>query len=237
MTAEQSFHFEPIGVVHILTNTRSRRMRLRVKPDGQVQVSIPARASEQKAIEFVKSKVDWILRQQQDIKAGLTIFGPDNCFKTKFHQLKVVRVEHSKVSGMVGKGIIQINIPSTHSHQRPEIQQFIRRALVQVMRHEAKVYLPARLRELAQKHGLQVENVVVKHVKSRWGSCSSMNNINLNIHLMRLPDHLIDYVILHELAHIREKNHGPGFWSFLEKICPGARKLDKELNNYHVDIY
>lgn len=237
MTAEQSFHLAPVGAVHILKNTRSHRMRLRVKPDGQVQVSIPAHASEQKAVEFVKSKVDWILRQQQDIKAGLTIFGPDNCFKTKFHQLKVVRVEHSKVSGMVGKGIIQINIPSTHNHQRPEIQQFIRRALVQVMRHEAKIYLPARLRELAQKHGFQVENIAVKHVKSRWGSCSSVNNINLNIHLMRLPEHLIDYVILHELAHTVEKNHGPGFWRLLEKVCPGARKLDKEMNHYHVDIY
>ncbi|MFV0376712.1 MAG: M48 family metallopeptidase [Mangrovibacterium sp.] len=237
MTVEQSFHLESVGQVHILRNTRSRRIRLRVKPDGQVQVSIPDRASEQKAIEFVRSKIAWILKQQQDIKAGLTIFGPDNCFKTKFHQLKVVRVEHSKVSGMVGKGVVQINIPSNQNHQRPEIQQFIRKILVQVMRHEARVYLPARLRELAQKNGFAVENIVVKHVKSRWGSCSSVNNINLNIHLMRLPEHLIDYVILHELAHTVEKNHGPGFWRLLEKISPGARKLDKELNQYHVDIY
>lgn len=237
MTAEQFFNLEPVGAVAILRNTRSTRIRLRVRPDGQVQVSVPDRASEQKAIDFVKSKVDWILKQQQKVKAGLTVFGPDNGFKTKFHQLKVVRVDHQKVSGLVGKGIIQINVPSNQSHQRPEIQQFIRRALVQVMRHEAKVFLPARLGELAQKHGFRYENVAVKHVKSRWGSCSSVNNINLNIHLMRLPDPLIDYVILHELAHTVEKNHGPGFWNLLERVCPGARKLDKELNHYHVDIY
>ncbi len=237
MTAEQIYHLEPIGAVQLLKNPRSRRIRLRVKPDGQVQVSMPAQASEQRALEFVKSKVDWILKQQQDIKAGLTIFSPEACYKTKFHALKIVQTEQHKVSGMVGKGVLQINIPKAESHQRPEIQQFIRRALVQVMRHEAKAYLPRRLAELAQQNGLQFKNVAIKHVKSRWGSCSSENNINLNLHLMRLPDPLIDYVLLHELAHTIEKNHGPGFWRLLERICPGARKLDKDLNHFHVDIY
>jgi hypothetical protein len=54
---------------------------------------------------------------------------------------------------------------------------------------------------------------------------------------MRLPDRLTDYVLLHELAHVAEKNHGPRFWHLLEQICPGARKLDKELKQYHVDIF
>ena len=237
MATDNYFHLEPIGAIHIRKNPRSSRIRLRVKPDGKVQVSMPLLVSEQKAIDFVKSKVDWILRQQQDIKASLTIFSPDKCFKTKFHELKIVTVGQNKVSGMVGKGFIQINVPANQSFQRPEIQQFIRKVIINVMRQEANVYLPSRLHELAAKHGLKVENVYVKHVKSRWGSCSSVNNINLNLHLMRLPDRLIDYVILHELAHTIEKNHGPGFWKLLEKICPESRQLDKELNHYHVDIY
>ncbi len=237
MAVDKHYQVEPIGSVYIIKNNRSRRIRLRVKPDGRVQVSMPASVPEQKALDFVKSKADWIRKQQQDIKAGLTIFGTGDCFKTKFHALKIVKVDHSKVSGLVGNGIIQINVPREYDHQRTEIQQFIRRAIVQVMRHEAKVYLPGRLTELAKMHGLKFENVYVKHVKSRWGSCSSVNNINLNLHLMRLPDRLIDYVLLHELAHTVEKNHGEGFWRLLEQICPGAKKLDKELNKYHVDIF
>ncbi len=237
MADRNYFHLEPVGAVHIQKSNRSRRIRLRVKPDGQVQVSMPLLASEHQAIEFVKSKVDWILRQQQDIKAGLTIFSPNKCYKTKFHELKIVTIDQAKLSAMVGKGIIQINLPTHVNHQQAEVQQFIRNILVQVMRREAKIYLPARTRELAAKNNMRIKNVYVKHVKSRWGSCSSVDNINLNIHLMRLPDHLIDYVILHELAHTREKNHGPGFWQLLEQICPGARKLDKELNQFHVDIY
>lgn len=236
-TTDTYYHVDPIGAVRITKSHRSHRIRLRVKPDGQVHVSMPALGSEQKAIDFVKSKLEWIQKQQQDIKAGLTIFGSGNCFKTKFHSLKVIPVDHTKVSGLVGNGVIQINVPRQQDHQQADIQQFIRRAIVHVMRQEAKVYLPVRLNELAKRHGLVFGNVYVKHVKSRWGSCSSINNINLNLHLMRLPDRMIDYVLLHELAHTVEKNHGPGFWKLLEQICPGAKSLDKELNKYHVDIF
>lgn len=236
-TTDTYYHVEPVGPVLIKKNSRSRRIRLRVSPDGKVQITMPSFGSEQKALDFVKSKSDWILKQQQDIKAGLTIFTPETCFKTKFHSLKIIRVEHPKVSAMVGNGIVQINIPQKYDDQHPAVQQFIRRVIVQVMRQEAKVYLPGRISELARICHLRVENVHVKHVKSRWGSCSSANNINLNLHLMRLPDRLIDYVLFHELAHITEKNHGPRFWHLLEQVCPGARKLDKELKQYHVDVF
>ncbi len=236
-TTDKYYQVEPVGPVLIKKNSRSRRIRLRVSPDGKVQISMPSSGSEQKALDFVRAKSDWILKQQQDIKAGLTIFTSETCFKTKFHLLKIIRVEHPKVSAMVGNGLVQINIPQKYDDQHTAIQQFIRRVIVQVMRQEARVYLPQRVSELAKICNLPVENVYVKHVKSRWGSCSSVNNINLNLHLMRLPDRLIDYVLFHELAHIREKNHGPQFWHLLEQICPGARKLDRELKKYHVDIF
>jgi predicted metal-dependent hydrolase len=236
-TTDKYYQVEPVGPVVIKQNGRSRRMRLRVNPDGKVFVSMPSFGSEQKALDFVRAKSEWILKQQQDIKAGLTIFHSKTCFKTKFHLLRIIRVEHSKVSAMVGQGILQINIPVRQDEQHPVVQQFIRRVIVQVMRQEGRVYLPGRLSELAKSHDLHYENVYVKHVKSRWGSCSHTNNINLNLHLMRLPDRLIDYVLLHELAHTREKNHGPGFWHLLEKICPGAKRLDKELKSYHVGIF
>ncbi|MEL7586716.1 MAG: SprT family zinc-dependent metalloprotease [Prolixibacteraceae bacterium] len=235
--SDKYYQVEPVGSVLITRNNRSRRIRLRVKPDGEVLVSMPALVSEQKALDFVRSKVNWILKQQQDLKAGLTIFDSNNGFKTKFHLLRIIRVEHAKVSAMVGQGIVQVNIPNRYDYNHPEIQNFVRKVLVQVMRQEAKVYLPSRLNELAKIHGLSFENVYVKHVKSRWGSCSSVNNINLNLHLMRLPDRLIDYVLLHELAHTVQKNHGPHFWRLLERICPGARVLNHELKRYHVDVF
>lgn len=237
MKAEKVIDVEPVGQVVLVRNERSRYFRLRVKPNGHAHVSMPILASESKAVDFVKSKAAWIQEQQQKLKTGLTVFGQDSSFRTKFHQLRIVKVKQGNVSNFIGSGIIQINIPEKYDHQHSSIQQFIRRTLVEVMRHEAKVYLPLRLKELATKHQFQFEKVFVKHVKSRWGSCSHTNNINLNVHLMRLPDHLTDYVLLHELAHTREKNHSQDFWDLLESVCPNSKQLDKELKKYHVDIF
>ena len=237
MNAEKIIFIEPVGQVILVRNERSRRFRLRVKPNGAPHISMPVLASESKAVDFVKSKSEWIQEQQQKIKTGLTVFGQDSSFRTKFHELKIVKVEQQKVSNWVGNGLIQINIPQKYDHKNTDIQLFIRNILTEVMRQEAKAYLPLRINELATKHRFQYEKVFVKHVKSRWGSCSSNNNINLNLHLMRLPDQLIDYILLHELAHTVEKNHGKNFWHLLDQVCPGAKTLDKALKKYHVDVF
>ena len=77
--------------------------------------------------------------------------------------------------------------------------------------------------------------VKIKSQKTLWGSCSSKNNINLNINLIKLDQELIDYVILHELTHLNIKNHSKTFWQELEKLEPKARILDKKLKNYNLN--
>ena len=72
----------------------------------------------------------------------------------------------------------------------------------------------------------------MRNQKTRWGSCSAQNNINLNVQLIRLPPALRDYVILHELVHTRIRNHGPGFWEELEKYVADCRQVDRQLNQY-----
>ena len=99
---------------------------------------------------------------------------------------------------------------------------------------KARKQLVARLDELSDRHGIPYNRVFVRNQKTRWGSCSQKNNINLNINLVRLPDELIDYTILHELAHIRVKNHSKKFWDELEKLVEGARKLDRKLNRFNL---
>lgn len=86
-----------------------------------------------------------------------------------------------------------------------------REALVGRLRTEAKAILPARLSELAGRYGFVYGRVAIKHNSSNWGSCSSKGNINLNLNLMRLPIPVRDYVLLHELAHLRNPDHGPAF--------------------------
>ena len=79
--------------------------------------------------------------------------------------------------------------------------------------------------------------LIIKNAKTRWGSCSSINNINLNLHLMRLSDELIDYVILHELVHTKIKNHQKEFWDLLNIVSGDAKGLDRELKKYYIHNY
>ncbi len=98
------------------------------------------------------------------------------------------------------------------------------------LRKKAFEYLPSRLKTLADLYHFTYGSLRISASKSRWGSCSSKKNINLSLFLMKLPFHLIDYVILHELCHTVEMNHGPKFWELLDKCCNGkAKALRKEL--------
>jgi predicted metal-dependent hydrolase len=107
-----------------------------------------------------------------------------------------------------------------------------RSTLAPINRAVARRVIVDRLAELARRYGFGYNRVFVRNQKTRWGSCSAQNNINLNVNLIRLPEALRDYVILHELVHTRIKNHGPLFWQELERYVTGCRQVDKELNNY-----
>ena len=91
-----------------------------------------------------------------------------------------------------------------------------------------------RLSELAAQYNFEFNRITFRNQKTRWGSCSAKNNLNLNIRLFKLPPELQDYVILHELVHTKVKNHSLLFWQELEKILPEARKYNKELKEYKI---
>ena len=100
-----------------------------------------------------------------------------------------------------------------------ELDILLRKILVEVLRSEAKLILPKRLAFFASRFGFTYGKVAVKHNSSNWGSCSGRGNINLNLNLVRLPEPLCDYVLLHELSHLRYPDHGKDFHSLLEKLC------------------
>lgn len=105
-------------------------------------------------------------------------------------------------------------------------------AQVEELRRQAKEYLPGRLNYLANLFGFQYNTLRIKHNSSNWGSCSSKGNINLNLNLMRVPQDLQDYVMLHELCHLKYLNHSPQFHALLESVCPGHREKQRRLKEY-----
>jgi len=119
---------------------------------------------------------------------------------------------------------------------RPEsdpVQQAVRKGIVEAYRVEAKALLPGRVENLARNHGFRYSGLAFRNATTRWGSCSARNSLSLSVHLMALPDHLIDYVILHELCHTKHKNHGPKFHALLDRVTGGRHAAwNKELRSF-----
>ncbi len=104
--------------------------------------------------------------------------------------------------------------------------------MIPINRVVARNVIVDRLEELARRNGFTYNKVFVRNQKTRWGSCSADNNINLNVNLIRLPAELMDYTILHELVHTRIKDHSTRFWKELGKYVADPGKVDQELNQY-----
>ena len=101
-----------------------------------------------------------------------------------------------------------------------------------VLTKKARAYLPYRLEYYAKLYGYTYEKCRLNHANTRWGSCSSRRTISLNIGLMRLPKHLQDYVIIHELAHLNHLNHSASFWREVGLHDQDYKKHEKELKNF-----
>jgi predicted metal-dependent hydrolase len=104
-------------------------------------------------------------------------------------------------------------------------------------RKKAREKILKRLDELSERYGLPYRRVMVRNQKTRWGSCSERKTISLNIKLARLPDELMDYVIIHELLHTRIRGHAREFWRALDALVGDARRLRKELKSYCLDLW
>ena len=110
-------------------------------------------------------------------------------------------------------------------------------AQIKAMKKVAGEYLPPLLDALAEHYGLSYKRVKITGSKGRWGSCSAAGSINLSCYLMLLPSHLMDYVLLHELSHTKEMNHGPRFWELLDSMTEGrAHLLRAELRQFNTDF-
>lgn len=232
---------EGIGTVLFQPSKKAKRLSIKLKPFEPIKVVVPVTMHAKEALNFVHSNKKWILENMSKVKAkenDLTIFDENTEFSTRSFALRIKQSQLSQVRMQLKEGILTIEYPQHHDVKSVPIQENIRYGIEEALRVTAKNYLPRRLHELAQLHGFSYNRIFIKNLKSRWGSCSYVNNINLNLHLMRLPDRLIDSVLLHELCHTVEKNHGPNFWRLLDKVTNGkARMLDKEMKNYRTFIY
>ena len=233
--SQKKIIIDSIGEVILKKNRRSKSISIRVRPVTGTVVSLPFYVSYKTAEDFVHSKKDWIKKNIEKLKKienERMVFDESTQFRTREHTLKICPTSTDRISTYVSKKQINVKYPESVDVRSGEVQKAVREGIVKALRKEAKTYLPERVNFLAKKYGFKYNNLFIKNLRSRWGSCSSKNNINLNLYLMRLPDNLIDYVILHELIHTVEKNHGKNFWAKLDAITGNAKSLSKEVKKY-----
>ena len=230
--------YPQIGEVHFVMGAKARYIRISLKPFGGIRVTVPKKASIQQAMAFVETKMEWILKTKSRIalqEKRRFVFTPDTVFSTQHRKLELLPWKSEKFRAQLYKDTLQIFYPQDTDLLSDEAQEIIRSHLILTLRKEAAEYLPQRTAQLAAEHGFTYRGVTVKNISSRWGSCSTVNHINLNIHLVRLPEHLSDYVILHELVHTVHKNHGEVFWKSLNVVTgEKAKQLAKEMKQHNV---
>ena len=226
--------------INFRKSLKARNISIRIKPFEGVLVTVPRFLSFKIANDFVESKMNWIqknlhkIQSQEKLQTNFT-FG--SIFQTKFHSIFIDSTSEIKNSFLKENKSIKIYISDENEIQSIENQNYIRNVIEKILRTEAKSFLPKRVDELAKKHNFNYQKLAIKNTKTRWGSCSFKNNINLSLHLMRLREELIDYVILHELVHTKVKNHSIEFWTTLDIYCPNSKNLDRELKKYSLRIF
>ena len=205
---------------------RARRYRLWLGRDGAAVMVIPRRGSEREARRFLEQQRDWLDRaraRQQARPRPADVWRPGTSILWRGEALPL-RVAAEGVRPMVCLGADVFRVPQLEGDLRPALEaQFDRRA---------RIELPARTWELAVMAGIELRRVSVRNQRSRWGSCSAGGTISLNWRLVQAPDFVRDYIIHHELMHLREMNHSPRFWTHVEAVCPGWRQAERWLKHH-----
>jgi predicted metal-dependent hydrolase len=188
----------------------------------------------------VEKNMDWIRKKLSEAEKKLNknkiIYQIGTEYKTKLTTIKILESGSDKPFLKQDKTQLGIYLPLKINIEDEIWQNLIKTQIEEQLKREAKYYLVKRTQELANQKQINIGKVTIRKTTSRWGSCSSKNDISLSAYCMTLPDELIDYIICHELAHVKEKNHSKSFWNHLEAILPGAKKLDKEMNKYSTSI-
>ena len=240
MSSEQKLNLDGIPIT-LYRSKKAKNINISIRPFKGVRVAVPRLASFRQAKQFVVFRKHWIEKhaaQMKQFEDRQTVFNWDTQFNTKYRTLKLIKSKIDVTSFNYIENQIVVKISNSKNILNSDVQDFIVNVIEKTYRLEAKAYLPNRVEKLAKTFGLVYKKVKINNAKTRWGSCSSENNINLSLQLMRLPDYLIDYVILHELAHTKVKNHSTQFWNFLDYLTDNkAKNLDKELKSFYLQVF
>jgi hypothetical protein len=216
--------------IAVKRTNRRKTISVRVK-SGSVQVSSPKHLSDQAITEFLSERSAWIEKQllicskRPQATAKKFISGENFTFLGEDYSLEFVEGDCIGVSIKENRFALSINSTVPDKKLKPHIKELISNWYMD----RANEHLNEKTKRFAALLSVAPKSVTVKNYKARWGSCSVNGDISYNWKLVFAPHHIIDYVVVHELCHIKEHNHSPKFWAWVESIIPDHKKRRKWL--------
>jgi predicted metal-dependent hydrolase len=210
----------------LVRNRRARRYVLRLRPDGAARVTIPRGGSAAEAKRFAERNAAWLEKQllrqaAQPPGSKPWPVGTEILFRGEGVRLQA---GGEGQAGIVLFGNETVRVAGEPADVRPAVERHLRQL--------AARELPPRVLELAALHQFPVRRVTVRNQRSRWGSCSRRGTISLNWRLVQAPPFVSDYLVLHELAHLKEMNHSRRFWNEVARLCPDYRVAERWLKQH-----
>ena len=217
ISKKQIISDKDFGKIHFVVRRSARNITMRVKEDG-LHVTTPPYRSITALLEAIAPFRERLRNVCSEVKPkpfDLNFSIEAECFRLK---LETSPLKNFTVS--MRDETVVIACPAHADFTTDRVQTLVKNAVMRAMRKKAEEYLPPLVQYWSSLFDLPYNKVTISKARSRWGSCSSKRDISLSFYLMLLPAHLMDYVILHELAHTREMNHGPKFWE-LNQLTDG----------------
>lgn len=212
--------------VILRTNPRARRFIVKVDPStGEVSVVAPSSRSFDRALDFARKEKDWIAGRLADVPQPVQLeFGSVVMFKGIEH---VIRSGDSKGSPVwIDRDGAR---PTIRVGGRPEHAS---RRLLDWFKREARKRIDERVATYATALAVRPKRITIRDTSSRWGSCSSARSLSFSWRLILAPPSVLDYVVAHEVAHLRELNHKPRFWRLVETLVPEIEKSQTWLSTH-----
>ncbi|MBP1637750.1 MAG: hypothetical protein H6Q18_539 [Bacteroidetes bacterium] len=221
-----------LGTITFSHNQRAKRLSVRILSDS-LQVTLPKNQTEKDGLKFIDEIREKLIKKQANISKKTIFLSEENGLKTCSFDVRIRKADRTNIYASLKSGVLTIEYPQQLSAEDNQTQIYFWNSINYFLRKEAKRLLPVRTIELAKQFGFMFQDVKIQSSKSRWGSCNSRKNINLSLYLMLLPQHLIDYVILHELCHTKIMNHSEDFWKLMNNVTDGkSKELRYEMKSF-----
>lgn len=227
-----SIEYGSLTIPFTLTRTRRRTLGIHVYPDLSVKVVAPMGAPLKWILKSVRRKAPWILKKQQHFETFLPpvpprqyISGETHRYLGRQYRLKVLENGPRSVKLLRGQIVVSTNGNSSNDTAKKLLEGWFRDRAKEVLAERVSTCL-----ESLQKHEISQPIITYRRMKTRWGSCSTSGRVTLNTELIHVPKQCIDYVVTHELCHLKEHNHSSAFYRMLEGVMPDWRERREKLN-------